>query len=62
MFVYNNNIYRVFNNQLEVILHVRILSNRIDVLAFILNMQINMQVCNSSGSIIVIDIVILPAG
>jgi hypothetical protein len=45
-------------------------SNRIDVLVFILNMQINMQVCNSSGSItiiiiiiiIIIDTVILPPG
>ncbi|MGA9171371.1 MAG: hypothetical protein WBZ20_14630 [Nitrososphaeraceae archaeon] len=42
-----------------------------DLLVFILNMQINIQVCNSSGGsssiiiiiiIIIIDTVILPAG
>jgi hypothetical protein len=35
-----------------------------DLLVFILNMQINMQVANSSGIIIIIiiDALILPAG
>jgi hypothetical protein len=64
MFLYNNNIYHIFNNHV-VRLYVCILSNRMDLLVFILNMQINMQVCNnnSSGIVIsIIDTVILPAG